>query len=554
MRKQIILALALLFGAKAFAQEWEYIYQYDKSSDSIVNRCREAYGLQDGRLLVSGMSHTRNGCGILIGTHTGYDAFVLALDSDGTELCRATYHKDGYMGCSPYVLENSRGETFILHQYNPDHDTCSANYFRNFDPPTDHSILALYRLNDDLSVAESFEWNIHIDTTEFNHSSSVNYGHISLFSAMVDSEGYIVGGYKKTVSTSPFPIAMDSTIFFKMDFEGHVVKRKGYVTADTGSYPEAYYRYYHLVEADTLYLYYGWKEQIVDGDDNLIYLDKDFNVVRTRRYRHSAQIPGIHPIDKEWFYDQNVVRSAYGTTYMSTLVYTDGSKDDGSRNNLPCCVLYEFDDNVNNSGHVVPIKRFAKRSTGFWDFVPIRKGVALAGDNSVYFAYSMNVGSIGQWNSWVMIDHLLQGFELVNDVYYDLPGKRMHTEATNINVTEDGGVLLLVEGYDMERSNVRYEAVVKFPAEAFLGVEEAHANGLKVAIAYPNPGHDVLNIRTSLPDARVEVYDTNGRLVHSQGIMENVTEVDASSWPADVYVWQVFSGGKVAESGKWVKE
>jgi len=46
-------------------------------------------------------------------------------------------------------------------------------------------------------------------------------------------------------------------------------------------------------------------------------------------------------------------------------------------------------------------------------------------------------------------------------------------------------------------------------------------------VAYPNPGKDVLNIRTGLRDAWVEVYDMNGRLMHRQDITENVTGIDA---------------------------
>ena len=96
-------------------------------------------------------------------------------------------------------------------------------------------------------------------------------------------------------------------------------------------------------------------------------------------------------------------------------------------------------------------------------------------------------------------------------------------------------------------------------ADSFWDVDEAHDNGLKVAIAYPNPGKDVLNIRTGLKDARVEVYDMNGRMVYRQEITENVTSIDAEGWPSGSYVWKVVAGtstGSVteAESGKWIKE
>ena len=90
--------------------------------------------------------------------------------------------------------------------------------------------------------------------------------------------------------------------------------------------------------------------------------------------------------------------------------------------------------------------------------------------------------------------------------------------------------------------------------EVFDGIEEAHDNGLKVAIAYPNPGKDVLNIRTGLQDARVEVYDMNGRMVYRQEMTENVTSINVEGWPSGAYVWKVFSGNNEAETGKWIKE
>ena len=80
-------------------------------------------------------------------------------------------------------------------------------------------------------------------------------------------------------------------------------------------------------------------------------------------------------------------------------------------------------------------------------------------------------------------------------------------------------------------------------ADSFWNVDEAHDNGLKVAVAYPNPGKDVLNIRTGLRDAWVEVYDLNGRLVHRQDITENVTEIGAEDWAKGVYVWKVMASG-----------
>jgi len=97
-------------------------------------------------------------------------------------------------------------------------------------------------------------------------------------------------------------------------------------------------------------------------------------------------------------------------------------------------------------------------------------------------------------------------------------------------------------------------------------VDEAHEAGFAVATAYPNPGKDVLNIRTALQNASVEVYDMNGRLIHRQAITENVTAIDVTSWAEGVYVWKAYAsdGGPstgsgtavpatLAETGKWIK-
>ncbi|MBO7616166.1 MAG: T9SS type A sorting domain-containing protein [Bacteroidales bacterium] len=96
--------------------------------------------------------------------------------------------------------------------------------------------------------------------------------------------------------------------------------------------------------------------------------------------------------------------------------------------------------------------------------------------------------------------------------------------------------------------------IFRITPEDFLNVEEAHSHGFAVATAFPNPGTSTLNIRTALQKARVEVYDTNGRLIHSQAITENVTGIDAGDWAEGIYVWKVISNGKEAETGKWIKQ
>ena len=81
---------------------------------------------------------------------------------------------------------------------------------------------------------------------------------------------------------------------------------------------------------------------------------------------------------------------------------------------------------------------------------------------------------------------------------------------------------------------------------------------MKYAVAYPNPGSDVMNIRTGLQNAILTVYDINGRKIHKQEITDEVTSIDASNWNSGTYVWKLGMrndelGMKVVESGKWTK-
>ena len=138
-----------------------------------------------------------------------------------------------------------------------------------------------------------------------------------------------------------------------------------------------------------------------------------------------------------------------------------------------------------------------------------------------------------------------------------------------VMATQDGGCLVTGEigtGLNGEEGMMMF--AVKIDSEGYLGVSEMET--AQLVSCYPNPGKDVLNIRTGLKDAHVEVYDMNGRLVHSQALTENVTAIDATDWAEGVYVWKVYTSqvgpstlrvssgttgsATLAETGKWVKE
>ena len=50
------------------------------------------------------------------------------------------------------------------------------------------------------------------------------------------------------------------------------------------------------------------------------------------------------------------------------------------------------------------------------------KGVDVADDNSVFFAYTLNVGFMNDLDSWMMIERLDTNLDTISTVYYDLGG------------------------------------------------------------------------------------------------------------------------------------
>ena len=186
------------------------------------------------------------------------------------------------------------------------------------------------------------------------------------------------------------------------------------------------------------------------------------------------------------------------------------------------------------------------------------------GENGdVYMASGMDKPDNWYFSKSLYIVHLDEDLNKLQEIYYKEDGSElMYFGGLRLNSNGDVFISCQVAKPSMTGTT---GAIFKVPKEVFDGIEEAHDAGFAVAVAYPNPGKNVLNIRTALQNARVEVYDMNGKLIHSQALTENATGIDATDWAEGVYVWKVYVGGPstgsgtavsgtLAETGKWVKE
>ncbi len=550
-----LFVFTFLCGINLNSQEWEF--QMDTQIDYPYHRkFNDAIELQDGSIVVN-TPITLNIPSHASVPHPG----LVKISADGTELARNNYFRPAYCSISyNQILENENGELFALMTYSPDHERLSDNYFKNFDNPPTEAILGLYKLDDELNVVESYENYIPIDTTEYfgslpdwDNMPNETGGRLYLFTSFIDNAGNIVGSFFKCPPFySPYQTENDSMFFFKMSFEGEIIQMKG-IECLTGHGDYWRHRGHSMVETDSHYILY----QVLEHNDynfsfipsgEAWYFDKDMNFVDKKAIRQ----PGYANSVTASLDYVSVVRSKHNTVFLTSVARSVDIPNshwyDDSR-------LYEIDDNLDNSTDLLPIVQYITRGVSYSkDHQPLNNGIVLKEDNTLIYVQNWNLGDRINYDSWVVIEHLDENFETISEMYYTSGEDGNFIEVNSIVSTKEEDLLLVGYGNSLN-GDKSWNFVTKFPASAFVSIEEAHAHNLKVAVAYPNPGGDVMNIRTSLRNCTLQVYDMQGRMVHQQEITDDVTSVDASGWSSGTYVWNLKTeNGKLkVEEGKWVK-
>ena len=514
--------------------EWMYEIKNDENSDEEFN-FYEAKPMTNGDIGVSSALYYRSGFGDFYSANPA----VTLLSSKGEELARNSFFRQGYtsMSYTPYLFEDE-GELFALTTYSPEHDPLSFNNFKNYDNPPADAILALYKLDESLNLIENYEHHFPIDTFEnrdidfWDYLPNENCGNLFLFSAFED-EGDIVGAYLKIVSRdNKNPRGHDSLFLFRMNFEGEIINTKGHERTTSGGWAQSAFRRNQMVKTDSHYIIYE-----VYATNNMhgkaCYYDKDFNFVTEKYIRHQGYANTI--IDARPLMDISVLKTDNDITYLSCTASCIENPHNSSYND---CRLYKFDDNIDNTSVQLSTDNYIIRGTRTTYEMSPSRAIDNAPDNTLYFACNYDM----EGKPYSIIEHLNSELDTISTI-------RFARRTSSINSREDG--VLIVCGNDY---------VTKFPASAF-GYEDTESvqeQDFKHAIAYPNPGSDVLNIRTGLRDAVLSIYDINGRKIHEQEITDDLTSVDASAWKSGTYVWKLGIsneelGIKVIETGKWIK-
>ena len=175
------------------------------------------------------------------------------------------------------------------------------------------------------------------------------------------------------------------------------------------------------------------------------------------------------------------------------------------------------------------------------DGAGILQSIGFDNDNNVYMVGQMdNVMANEFLNRNLYIACLDENLNKLGEIYHVDDYAYM---VKSMAACPEGGCLISCHKSD-EVTLETWNCLIKISKETIVGIEEAHAAGFAVAVAYPNPGKNVLNIRTAVTmwqpyNAYVEIYDLTGKLVYNQEITDNITSINTENWPSGTYIWKV---------------
>ncbi len=165
---------------------------------------------------------------------------------------------------------------------------------------------------------------------------------------------------------------------------------------------------------------------------------------------------------------------------------------------------------------------------------------------------STSLSTYPNYYNYIAIARMDQNLNLISEKYF---GGDAHYASASVTACSDGGMLLTCTRYDyLMQDEERDIYIVKLDTSYFpVGNTEIEIGNLHNAILYPNPGNEVINIRTSLKETCFELYNLNGIVVLRESINNLITTLNTENLLPGMYTWQIKDNNIVYETGKWIK-
>jgi hypothetical protein len=125
----------------------------------------------------------------------------------------------------------------------------------------------------------------------------------------------------------------------------------------------------------------------------------------------------------------------------------------------------------------------------------------------------------------------------LNLVHEEILGGDFYYNIDNISATSDGGVVVAGSIYDPGSNSYQQDAyLIRIDSLFFVGQNENNnISPITRLEIFPNPGHNILNLKMGENISHVEIFNTTGQIVHSVLINSKDYQVNVSNWPSGIY-------------------
>ena len=550
--KQLSIAMLLLFGNGMVCSQnngFEYIFDIEEPFKVF----EEIVELPDGNFVLYDFA---NGC-LCEFSSTG--EFLKEKNIKAQVLGRQQSH-------NTLLHVDNVGNMYIFRAYNPVLDTTAGDYV----PGVFDSRITISMLDEDFETTSTINIPVAIDTADWqniwsDHSYDRVYPRIELGTVIeIENEGYVIS-FEKLIGETPRHLwghGLDSTIFYKIDYEGNVLQKNGLehhkCTRDIRNRNHLLYD----EEQDKFYFYMSSEWDAEPKGFIVFKLDNDFNLIeenimpKTQGYGNYT-----YHFRDTWNLTDGITlkRTSDHTTILGSSMFLSIRA-----NTYFSAVCMEINDNARvldstQFGTMQHVGLFVTHKTS----VPAHGSMDWVDENRIFFGYTPNAFGNYFWNlpaehQYFMLTLLDRNLNTTKELYYTIKADSTFLWVNTLKATSDGGCIIGGHFWNFVDNPIYQEqylqsVITKFLAEAFDGIDAPHHYGLQIAIAYPNPGNDELNIRTTLQNAVAEVYSLQGQLMCSQPLNDIITSFNTDSWLSGTYLWRVIKDGQVCEHGKWVK-
>jgi hypothetical protein len=159
--------------------------------------------------------------------------------------------------------------------------------------------------------------------------------------------------------------------------------------------------------------------------------------------------------------------------------------------------------------------------------------------------------------TYIMLNKLNYNLELIEQIFYG--GDGMYWPRDIIE-TSDHHIVVAGEYYNNQAVpyNCHFDPfVLKVNSEGLIvNTTNPDMPVAQEALVFPNPGNGYLQVKLAIQhrQARLQLFDMNGRSMLEEEISMDMQQVNTSALPTGIYPYYITSNGRVIGNGKWVKE